>query len=164
MGRHRSDPRGLARIFIAAVAVLLALGLLVAGGIALVNALTSSSGGPGPVGTAGSSDPGEVEPTASETASPRTTRSARTSSSTASATPLLIRVTGAPTQVYVRVSGSGEVLTQGVLNTGEARQYEQAPLDVVAANGASLEVYIYGRKQPQKPAGERGEWFVPKRR
>jgi hypothetical protein len=143
--------------------VLLALGLLVAGGIALVNALTSSSSDPGPAGTAGSSDPGQVEPTESETASSQATRSARTSSSTASVTPLLIRVTGAPTQVFVRVSGSGEVLWQGVLNTGEARQYEQAPLDVVANNGASVEVVIYGRKQPQKAAGERGEWFVPER-
>jgi hypothetical protein len=152
VGRHRSDPRGLARILIAAIAVVLALALLVVGGMALVNALTSSSNDPGGAGSAApTSDPGGGEPRAS---------APTTGSSTV---PLVIRVTGAPTQVYVRVTDTGDVLQQGVLTTGEARQYDQAPLAVVANNAGSLEVVIYGEAQARKPAGARGEWFVPDR-
>ncbi|MFI0354531.1 hypothetical protein [Actinomadura sp. 9N407] len=161
MGRHRSDPRGLARILIAVVAVVLALALLVVGGMALVNALTSSSNDPGPAGTAASTDPGGAEPKASASATPSATRSAQTTGT--SGVPLVIRVTGAPTQVYVRVTGTGDVLQQGVLRTGEGRQYDQAPLAVVANNGGSLDVVIYGKTQERKPDGVRGEWFVPKR-
>jgi hypothetical protein len=161
VGRHRSDPRGLARILIAAIAVVLALALLVVGGMALVNALTSSSNDPGPAGTAASTDPGATQPKASASATPRSTRSAQTTSS--SGLPLVIRVTGAATQVHVQDTGTGDVLQQGVLRTGEARQYEQAPLAVVASNGGSLEVTIYGKVQARKPVGARGEWFVPDR-
>jgi hypothetical protein len=162
VGRHRSDPRGLARILIAAIAVVLALALLVVGGMALVNALTSSSNDPGGAGSAApTSDPGGGEPRASAPTTPRSTRSAKTTGS--STVPLVIRVTGAPTQVYVRVTDTGDVLQQGVLTTGEARQYDQAPLAVVANNAGSLEVVIYGEAQARKPAGARGEWFVPDR-
>jgi hypothetical protein len=162
VGRHRSDPRGLARILIAAIAVVLALALFVVGGLALVNALTSSSSDPGstsPAGTQEQQDGADASESASP--APQQTRSARTAS--VEALPLLIRVVGTPTQVFVRVSGSGEVLQTGTLNTGEVRQYEQAPLDVVAINGAAVEVTIYGKKQPPKTAGARGEWFVPER-
>ncbi|GLZ08815.1 hypothetical protein Acsp03_62810 [Actinomadura sp. NBRC 104412] len=136
--------------------MVLALALLVIGGLALVNALTSSSSEPGSANPPGTQD-------ASESASPTPEQTRATRTAAAAATPLLIRVIGAPTQVFVRVSGSGEVLQQGTLNTGEARQYEQAPLDVVALNGAAVEVVIYGKKQPPKPSGTRGEWFVPER-
>ncbi|MFF5263573.1 hypothetical protein ACFY4C_31995 [Actinomadura viridis] len=132
--------------------------------MALVNALTSSSGSkdPGPAGgAAGTGDLGGVESTPSAPSAPRSSQPPRTAA--ASATPLRIRVTGAPTTVYVRVSNGGEVLQQGVLSTGEERMYEQAPLSVVAANGGSLEVVIYGRTQQRKPAGTRAEWFVPER-
>jgi Domain of unknown function (DUF4115) len=141
--------------------VVLALALLVVGGLALVNALTSSSSDPGSAAPAGTSEPDAGGASESASPAPQQTRSARTAA--AAATPLLIRVVGAPTQVFVRVSGSGEVLQQGTLNTGEARQYEEAPLDVVAGNAAAVEVTIYGEKQPPKAAGARGEWFVPER-
>ncbi len=139
--------------------MVLALALLVIGGLALVNALTSSSSEPGSANPPGTQETGD----ASESASPAPEQTRATRTAAAAATPLLIRVIGAPTQVFVRVSGSGEVLQQGTLNTGEARQYEQAPLDVVALNGAAVEVIIYGKKQPPKPSGTRGEWFVPER-
>lgn len=138
--------------------MVLALALLVVGGMALLNALTSS--GSSDAGSAATS--ASVSPSESASRPPKQTRTPQQTAAAAS-TPLLIRVVGSPTQVFVRVSGSGEVLQQGTLNTGEARQYEQAPLDVVAINGASVEVTIYGRKQAPKPAGTRGEWFVPER-
>jgi hypothetical protein len=139
--------------------VVLALALLVVGGMALVNALTSS----------GASEPSAVqteeEPAGNtgESEPPAPQRSETRQPTAQATTPLVIRVTGAPTQVLVRVAGGGEVLQQGVLNTGETRQYEQAPLTVVAYNGGAVEVRIYGEVQNPKPAGQRGEWFVPER-
>jgi hypothetical protein len=139
--------------------VVLALALLVVGGIALVNALTSS----------GASEPSAVQterqPAAGtgESRPPASRRSEERQPDARAATPLIIRVTGAPTQVLVRVAGAGgEVLQQGLLQTGETRQFEQVPLTVVANNGGAVEVRVYGEVQA-KPAGRRGEWFVPER-
>ncbi|MFP3967196.1 hypothetical protein SMC26_33200 [Actinomadura fulvescens] len=126
------------------------------GGIALVNALTSDSKQPGPTETASESTGG----TRSGAAPP--SRSPKSPAATAS-TPLVIRVVGSPTTVTVTVAGTGEVLHNGRLETGEARQYEQAPLSVVAADAGSVEVTIYGQLQPRGKVGQRGEWSVPDR-
>ncbi|MFB4316621.1 hypothetical protein [Actinomadura sp. 21ATH] len=141
---------------------MLALALLVVGGMALVNALTgSSSKDPGAAAPPAATEPEDSGPQTGTSAAPETSRPAQ--SPAAAQTPLVIRVTGAPTQVYVRGTTSGDVLHSGVLNTGEARRYDQAPLSVVAVNGGSVEVTIYGEVQARKPAGTRGEWFVPER-
>lgn len=141
--------------------MVLALALLVVGGMALVNALTSSSSDSGPPGSALSVTPDSAEPKAGTSDPPGATRSAATTGS--ESTPLVIRVTGAPTQVLVRGTVSQEVFHQGVLNTNEVRQYDQVPLAVVANNGGSLQVAIYGEVQEPKPAGVRAEWIIPKR-
>lgn len=125
-----------------------ALALLVVGGIALVNAI---SGEPDTKGRATASPSAEPDKTGKDSGTP------------AAELPLKITVTGAPTTVYVRVAGSGEVLTSEALKTGDTRQYQKAPLNVVATNGGSLEVVIYGKTQSQKPNGQRGQWFVPAR-
>src|SRR5690606_41418766 len=89
------------------------------------------------------------------------TRGARSPTSTA---PLVIGVTGHPTTVVVRVADAqGKVLTNGQLVTGDILQYDEAALQVVAANGGSLQVTIYGEEQPRKPNGQRGQWFVRER-
>ncbi|WP_433331474.1 RodZ domain-containing protein [Spirillospora sp. CA-294931] len=75
----------------------------------------------------------------------------------------MIRVTGAATNVIVRVTGTGEVLQSGVLNQGEARMYDQPPMDVVATNGGAVDVFIYGKLQPRAAQGARGAWHVPQR-
>ncbi|QXJ22826.1 hypothetical protein AGRA3207_003889 [Actinomadura graeca] len=155
MGRHRSDPRGLARILIAAVAVVAALTLLVVGGTALVNAVSGDHGEP---------DPTTISPTPDEGTQNKAGPSRASASPTASAVlPLVITVVGPATAVVVRVADTGEVLTQGTLSTGDIRKYEETPLQVVAANGGSLRVVIYGRQQPAKPSGQRGQWFVAAR-
>ncbi|MFD0683660.1 hypothetical protein [Actinomadura fibrosa] len=119
--------------------------------MALVNAV---SGG-------GGEEPGP-SPAASTTGGG--TKSTDRSSAQSSATlPLVLRVTGPATNVIVKVSTSGEILTQGVLATGETRKYEESPLQVVAYNGSSLQVVIYGEEQPAKPAG-RATWFVNRQR
>ncbi len=129
-----------------------ALALLIVGGMALVNAVSGEpdksvppSGVPGPSGGA----------------SPSATPSSPPAAAAASAgVPLVIRVTGPATTVYVKVSTNGDVLTHGVLATGETRKYEESPLSVVATNGGSLEVLIYGKRQPPVAAGTRGQWYV----
>ncbi|TYK50401.1 hypothetical protein FXF68_07650 [Actinomadura decatromicini] len=152
MGRHRSDPRGLARILIAAVAVIAALALLVVGAVALVNAVTGEPDPKGPSAAVSPSDAGAGSRSSDATASPTVVL------------PLVIRVIGPATAVVVRIADtSGRVLTNGTLKTGETLQYREAPLQVVATNGGSLQVVIYGKLQPREPAGERAVWFVKSR-
>jgi hypothetical protein len=134
------------------LAVVAAMALLVVGGMALVNAVTGEPDQKGPSGvaspSAGGGD-GKTSPTSDEKTTP------------AADVPLVISVTGQPTNVVVRVADTqGEVLTNGTLQTGVTLKYDQAPLQVVAGNGGSLKVVIYGEVQPEKPAGQRGQWFV----
>ncbi|WP_433465871.1 RodZ domain-containing protein [Spirillospora sp. CA-128828] len=126
-----------------------ALALLIVGGMALVNAIISEPDKTGP-STAASPSVGKTTPSSNgTTTSPR------------AALPLVIRVTGQPTTVVVRVADAGgKVLTNGTLNTGDTLQYEDAPLQVVATNGGSLQVVIYGKVQPREPNGQRAQWFV----
>ncbi|WP_157610343.1 hypothetical protein [Spirillospora albida] len=122
------------------------MALLVVGGIALVNAISGEPDPKGPVTASPSAEPG---------------KSKKDSGTPAARLPLKITVTGGPTTVFVKVAGGGgEVLTNETLKTGDTRQYQKAPLNVVAANGGSLEVVIYGETQAQKPDGQRGQWFV----
>lgn len=131
----------------------LALALLVVGGTALFNALTSKSGsdpGPSPITT---SSPGAKKTKAIKTTKPP---------ADPTAPPLQIEVTGPPTGVFVKVPGTGgTVLQKGTLNTGERRQYDQAPLDVVVDDSTAVEVRIYGALQKDPDGKGRGEFFVP---
>ena len=128
-----------------------ALALLVVGGIALVNALTSSSDKAAPTASSGSPAPKSPSPQGSASSSAAT-----------GPLPLVIKGQGGKaTFVTITVAGSNEVLYHGLLNPGEGRQYAQAPLNVVANDGGLVQVTIYGKTQA-RPAGQRGEWFVPK--
>ncbi|MBE1532004.1 RodZ domain-containing protein [Actinomadura algeriensis] len=70
-------------------------------------------------------------------------------------------MTGPPTDVIVRVP-DGEILFTGTMATGETYRYNETPLSVVAASGASLEVTIHGEQQ-QAAQAVRTEWSVPER-
>ncbi|TDB94977.1 hypothetical protein [Actinomadura sp. 7K534] len=143
------------------MAVMAALALLVVGAMALVDAISGEPEQKGPVtsgtpsGEDGGGGGGGGDPSPSRNA---------TASVPQSAVPLVIRVTGQPTTVVVRVADAqGKVLTNGQLGTGDILQYDEAPLQVVAFNGGSLQVTIYGKEQPRKPNGQRGQWFVGER-
>jgi hypothetical protein len=141
---------------IAVLAVVLALLLLIVGGLALFGAL-SSDGAP-------SSAPQTTSATGKSAASAQTGADTPTRPSASAQRSLEIRVTGAPTKVFVTVSGNtAQVLEDGVLNTGDIRQYDEAPLDVVVANGSAVEVYIYGKRQAKSRPGQQGRWHVAKR-
>ncbi|MEU8302310.1 hypothetical protein AB0C84_02025 [Actinomadura sp. NPDC048955] len=135
------------------MAVMAALALLIVGGMALVNAIMSEPDKKGPSGASPSGDAGRTTPSSNET----------TTSPTAPL-PLVIRVTGQPTTVVVRVADAGgKVLANSTLNTGDTLQFKEAPLQVVAQNGGSLQVAIYGRLQPRQPNGQRAQWLVKAR-
>jgi hypothetical protein len=134
------------------LAVVAALALLVVGGMALVNAISGEPENKGPSTAASPSEAPKTSASGDPTTSPKATL------------PLVIRVTGQPTNVVVRVADTGgKVLTNGTLNTGDTLQYEDAPLQVVATNGGSLQVVIYGRVQARQPNGQRAQWFVKAR-
>lgn len=129
-----------------------ALALLVVGAMALVDAVSGDPEQKGPVtsGTPSGGGGGEASSAPGQAAT-----------SPAAPVPLVIRVVGQPTNVLVRVADvQGKVLTNSVLDNGDILQYDDAPLQVVAANGGSLQVTIYGEEQPRKPNGQRGQWFV----
>lgn len=131
-----------------------ALALLIVGGMALVNAIMSEPDKKGPAtGASPTGDGGRTTPSSNET----------TTSPTAPL-PLVIRVTGQPTTVVVRVADAGgKVLANSTLNTGDTLQFKEAPLQVVALNGGSLQVAIYGKVQPREPNGQRAQWLVKAR-
>lgn len=132
--------------------MILALALLVVGGMALVNALTGDADKePGPTGAA----PSDSADTAS--VSPR-----RSTQAASAAIPLLVRVVGPPTNVVVKVSDTGEIAAQGVLQTGDTRTFREAPLNLVVNNGSSVQVTIYGKLQRARGPG-RATWFVDQR-
>ncbi|WP_243722566.1 RodZ domain-containing protein [Actinomadura sp. 7K507] len=126
--------------------------------MALVNAISGESDQKGPVTSASPTSDDGGGGGGGESAPATPTGNA---ASPAESIPLVIRVTGQPTTVVVRVADAqGKVLTNGRLDTGDTLQYDEAPLQVVASNGGSLQVTIYGEPQPQKPNGQRGQWFV----
>ncbi|MFC5180544.1 hypothetical protein [Actinomadura harenae] len=121
--------------------------LLVVGGIALFNAVNTGDDSK-PRQSAGASSPGGSQQSGGEKAN--------------ASTPLVIKVVGPATSVLVTVAGSNKVLAQGMLNPGEGRKIEDAPLNVVASDGGAVQVTICGKVQPRKTSGERGTWFVDK--
>lgn len=136
------------------LAVVLALVLLVVGGIALFGALTSDAAAP--------SSPQATPTNVRSVASPPRSRTASAQSQASFASrSLVIKVTGAPTKVYVAISGNtSQVLENGVLNTGDIRQYDEAPLDVVITNGGAVDVWIYGRRQTKGQPGQKAQWHI----
>jgi hypothetical protein len=141
---------------IAVLAVVLALMLLIVGGLALFGALSSDA--------APSSTPQATPATGKSAASASRPAGTPPRSSAATRLSLKIQVIGKPTRVFVTVSGNtSQVLEDGVLNTGDIRQYDDAPLDVVVADGSAVNLYIYGRLQAKSRPGQKGEWHVDKR-
>jgi len=124
--------------------VLAAVALVVIGGYALINALTSPAPGPAP----------------SDTVSRELDAGDSGQSAGSSQIPLQITVTGPPTNVFVQVAGGGEVLQKGILATGETRMYTQTPLNVVVEDSSAVVVRIYGKVVEDGNGRGRGEWIV----
>jgi hypothetical protein len=138
MARHRTDPRGGARIAIAAAAVLMMLALLGVGVYTLSSAL-------------------DTRPT------PGTTGAAPADASSPSQSPppvLAIRVTGQQCQVFVSAPGNSDVLINRVLQHGESFVADQPRLDVVVSDAGAVDIRVNGVRRPPGTSGHQLSFTV----
>ncbi|MDA0631788.1 hypothetical protein OUY22_00025 [Nonomuraea sp. MCN248] len=134
MGRHRSDPMGLARLALAVLAVGALVLLLVIGGLALFDSL----------------DTGDAAPV----------RASSTPTTSAPAATVRIEcVADVCPLVTVRVPG-GDVLQHRDMTRGEEVSYFEPELDVVLSDAATVRVTENGRPRPQGEPGEREAFTV----
>ncbi|GAA4198110.1 hypothetical protein [Microbispora amethystogenes] len=142
MGRHRSDPLGIARLALVGLAVVLLLAVIVIGGRALFS-------------TFGSGESGRTPAVASPPPAAR--------SSTATSPPPVptVRVVCQADRcpVFVRVPG-GDVLVDRDLARGEQASYFDPELDVVLDDASTVEVFANGTARSPGPPGERQAFSV----
>ncbi|MEV4094466.1 hypothetical protein [Streptosporangium saharense] len=139
MGRHRSDPMGIARLLLAALAVLALVALVVIGVRSLSGALSGTAPAP-------TEAPSPVPSAIEETEEPVPT--------------VLVRCVRerCPT-VFLRVAG-GDVLINREMDDGEQVRSFEDRLDVVLADSASVSVLVNGEERPPGSPGERQEFTV----
>ncbi|ETK34697.1 hypothetical protein [Microbispora sp. ATCC PTA-5024] len=140
MGRHRSDPLGIARLALAGLAVVLLLALLVIGARSLFSALGSDEAAPasGPPST---SIAGSPTPAASRVPTVR----------------IVCQADRCP--VFVRVPG-GDVLIDRDMTRGEQASYFDPELAVVLDDAATVAVEENGTARPAGQPGERQSFKV----
>ncbi|MCK2214502.1 hypothetical protein MF672_011975 [Actinomadura sp. ATCC 31491] len=139
MGRHRSDPMGLARLALAVVAAGALVTLLVIGARALI----------GTLGT-----PSQAE---RERASAPATPSGKSSAQVPTVRIECLAET-CPT-VTVRVPG-GDVLQHREMSRGEEVNYFEPELDVVVSDAGTVRVTENGAPRPQGEQGARQAFTV----
>jgi hypothetical protein len=133
VGRHRPDPRGHARILIAAFAVVLALALLIVGAIALFGAMTSKPDAPGTTTSGTPGSPSRSPQSAAVSQAPPAGRHA-----------LVIKATGT-VNVYVATPGNTKTLLNGTLNAGDIRTYDDKELVITVDPAQNVQVLINGK-------------------
>jgi hypothetical protein len=139
---------GLARIAIAVIAVVLALGLLIIGGIALWGALTSKAG----------EKPNAVSPTPSSVGS--NTKSKAPPSSQVDNT-VVIHCLAAQCPVFVSGPGPTDVQFNGNLGQNERRIFTGSRLTAAVQDASMVTVTINGKLQPKGARGEAKTYEVP---
>jgi hypothetical protein len=133
---------GLARIAIALLAVVAAIGLLIIGGVALWGALTSKDGDK-PAGAAPS-------PSASPSAKPSTTRPAPpTRSAGQVGNTIVIHCLATQCPVFVSGPGPNDVQFNGNLTRDERRIFNETRLTVAVQDASTVTVTINGHLQPR---------------
>ncbi|MEW9527535.1 hypothetical protein [Microbispora sp. NPDC049125] len=140
MGRHRSDPLGIARLALVGLVIVLLLGLIGIGVRSMVSAL-------------GSDAPATSSPAATAPAVP----SAEASAPRVPTVRIVCRADRCP--VFVRVPG-GDVLIDRDLNRDEEASYFQPELDVVLDDAGAVLVEENGTARPAGQAGERESFKV----
>ncbi|MFC6080374.1 RodZ domain-containing protein [Sphaerisporangium aureirubrum] len=147
MGRHRTDPMGLARLLLTGVAVLVVLALIVLGVLALIGSLNTDGGTPS----------GAAAPAVSAAPLPAPATSAAVPA--ASTPTLFVECRADSCPLFVRVSG-GDVVEDRDLSRGQQAVYDQPRLDVVLGDAAAVYVEVNGKpRKPGKP-GERQSFTV----
>lgn len=139
MGRHRSDPLGIARLALVGLAVVLLLAVVVIGAKSLLSTFGSEEPAEGPSSVA------SAQPSA-EPSTPRvpTVR-------------VVCQADRCP--VFVRVPG-GDVLIDRDLSRGEQASYFEPELDVVLDDASTVEVFTNGTARSPGPPGDRQAFSV----
>jgi hypothetical protein len=134
--------------------VVLALALLVVGGVALWGALTSEPAAPSPGST-------RAEPPASTEAAPssRQPQSATTSRTNEA---LVVRCRVARCGVFISAIPGNEVLFNGNLGQGETRQADEPRMNLVVSDGSAVDVFINGKLQAKGAAGKSKTFTIVK--
>ncbi|XVQ86293.1 hypothetical protein ACQP2K_02360 [Microbispora siamensis] len=143
MGRHRSDPLGIARLALVGLVVVLLLAVIVVGARALLSTFGSEEA------AGGASSTPSARPSAEPSAAPATPR--------VPTVRVVCRADRCP--VFVRVPG-GDVLIDRDLARGEEASYFQPELDVVLDDASTVQVFENGTARSPGPAGERQAFSV----
>ncbi|MDH2426647.1 hypothetical protein [Sphaerisporangium sp. TRM90804] len=149
MGRHRTDPMGLARLLIAGLAVLVVLVLIVVGVISLIGSLNSD--GPSAESSAGAAAPTSAAPAPSEPPGPSEPRPLPTS---AESPTVFVECRADRCPLFVRVTG-GDIVEDRDLSRGQQAVFSQESLDVVLADASTVYVEVNGEPRPPGRPGER---------
>ena len=150
MGRHRSDPVGVARLALVGLAVLLLLAVVVIGAKGLLS--TFGSGEPAAGGSSTPSAPSSAGPSAEPSAGPATP-------GVPSVPTVRVVCQADRCPVFVRVPG-GDVLIDRDLTRGEQAAYFQPELDVVLDDAGTVEVFENGTARSPGSPGERQAFSV----
>ncbi|MEV2269279.1 DUF4115 domain-containing protein [Nonomuraea africana] len=135
MGRHRSDPMGVARLALIGLGVALLVALVLLGGRALVGILSTEGTAPTPTAT----------PSAPATGKAPTLR--------------ITCVAEVCPAVLVRVPG-GDVLNDRDLTSGEEIVFYQPELDVAIDDTSTVEVTVNGVPRPKGQPGRQETFTV----
>ncbi|GIH46421.1 hypothetical protein [Microbispora rosea] len=143
MGRHRSDPLGIARLALVGLVAVLLLAVIVVGARALLSTFGSEEPASGAASTS------SARPSAAPSAEPSTPR--------VPTVRVVCRADRCP--VFVRVPG-GDVLIDRDLARGEEASYFQPELDVVLDDASTVQIFENGTVRSPGPAGERQAFSV----
>lgn len=141
---------GLARIAIAVIAVVLAFGLLIIGGIALWGALTSKDG----------EKPNAASPTPSSVGTSTSTKSKAPPSGQVDNT-IVIHCLAAQCPVFVSGPGPTDVQFNGNLSQNERRIFTGSRLTAAVQDSSTVTVTVNGKLQPRGGPGEARNYEVP---
>lgn len=131
------------------LAVVVAFGLLVIGGIALWGALTSKE----------SDKPNANSPAPSSAGSTGKTRP--TGSASRIGNTVVVRCLVARCTVFVSGPGANDVQFNGNLGRDESRIFNETRLTVAVTDASTVTVTINGRLQPRGPRGKARTYEVP---
>jgi hypothetical protein len=142
---------GLARIAIAVLAVVVAFGLLIIGGIALWGALTGK---------------GDTKPSSAATSAPSgATDASKTNRASAPATrignTITVHCLAAQCQVFVAGPGANDVQFNGNLSQNETRIFNETRLTVAVQDASTVDVTINGRQQARGKRGVPATYEAP---
>lgn len=147
MGRHRSDPLGVARLLLMGLAILALIALIVIGAMALAGSL--SAAGESPVPSPRSATAGGA---AAAAPSPQGSAPVPTVSIECLADPC--------PRVFVKDATTGDVLLDREMSQGERARYFQDRLDLVLDDSSTLRVLVNGEPRKPGPAGEQQDFTV----